>query len=157
MKQITLQIDSDIAERIEFASNTLGIDPGELLSDFLLCYTGKPTRRIPGVNAEEIFNSIGDPLHTFKHLLREIKKELEAKPEAKTSGFEIQLTANEKQALEFFASYDNKTPEEYVKNWILTNFEASIECIDMEKCKQSENGNNHWKNWLSGRTRRDLI
>lgn len=151
MTQLLINIYSEIAERIELASNTLDIDQGELFSDFLLSYTGKETRRLPGVNAEEIFNSIGDPLDTFKHLLQEIKRELEAAPESESAGFTIQLTENEQHALQFFSRYQGETPDQFVKNLLHIHFEGILE--GMETDPENETS---FKTWLKDEHNKQL-
>ena len=61
----------------------------------------------------------------------------------------IQLTNNERLALEFFSSYNNTSPEDYIKECLHNHFRANLEGITMEF-------NSHWKNWLSGGLRADL-
>lgn len=119
MKNIKLELDDAIAERLEIASRILGVSEGDLIGQSLGNEKDVP---ISGHNVADIFNNLHKPLEDYRQFIEEVKLEegINHKPEPAAKRNEFTFTLNEAETLmlELCSIYDNQTSNEYVETLV---------------------------------------
>jgi len=121
MKKIKINLDNDVAERLEIAANILGVSIGELINEHLIGYQGK-SGLFRGKNFDEVCNQLDASIERFIQEVCELKAKSGdlVTPKAESAlGYKIQMSEAESLMLELVSRYQEKSKAEYFRECLL--------------------------------------
>ena len=134
MKNIEIELDDAIAERLEIASRILGVSEGDLIGQSLGNEKDVP---ISGHNLADIFNNLYKPLEDYRQFIEEVRREEgidhKPKPLAKRSEFTFTLNEAETLMLKLCSMHHNQTSAEYVEALVADAIREQLGAITEEK------------------------